>query len=257
MPKLPGSAFAPILFGCAFFLVPGTALCAQLTVLSAGAVRSAFSEASAAWEKRTGHTVKATFAPAGEMQKRLDAGERFDIVILPAENFAALEHDGLVSAESKRALGVVAIGVAVRKGAPVPDISTPEAVKRLLLEVKSLTYMDPARGTSGKFIDEVILTKLGVREAVRAKTTLGEGGPIAEKVARGEVELAMHQMTEILPVDGITPVGLLPPELQKYTVYAGALMKSSSAPRESESLLAYLASPEGRRSFVERGFSLP
>ena len=230
---------------------------AEVTVLSGGAVRSAFTAAAADWEKRTGNKVKATFAPAGEMQKRLAAGERFDIVVLPAENFAGVEKEGLVDPASKRPIAAVNIGVAVKQGAPVPDISTPEAVKRMLTEAKSLTYMDPTRGTSGKFVDEVILPKLGVRDAVRAKTTFGEGGYIADKVARGEVELAIHQITEILPVKGITVVGVLPPELQKTTIYTGALMKSAPAAREAAALLEHLVSPEGRKAFLDRGFSAP
>jgi molybdate transport system substrate-binding protein len=151
----------------------------------------------------------------------------------------------------------VSIGVAVKKGAPVPDISTPEAVKRMLVDAKSVTYMDPARGTSGKFVDEVMLPKLGVRDAVRAKTRFGEGGMIAEKVAKGEVEIALHQYTEILPVEGVTPVGLLPPELQKVSIYTGAVTRAAAAPAEAASLLDFIASAEGRRPFLARGFSAP
>lgn len=228
---------------------------AEISVLSGGAVKSAFAEAAGAWEKRTGHRVKATFAPAGEMQKRLAAGERFDIVIMPAENLPALERDGVVVAGSRRPIAGVSIGVAVKQGAPVPDISTPEALKRLLVEAKSLTYMDPTRGTSGKFVDEVVLPRLGVRDAVRAKTRFGEGGMIAEKVASGEVEIAIHQYTEILPVKGVTPVGLLPPELQKVTLYTGAVTRDARP--EAAAFLDHLASAEARAFFLARGFSAP
>jgi molybdate transport system substrate-binding protein len=191
------------------------------------------------------------------MLKRLAAGERYDVVIMPVENFDALERDGLVAPGGRRPLAGVSIGVAVKKGAPVPDISTPDAVKRLLVDAKSLTYMDPTRGTSGKFVDEVVLPRLGVRDAVRAKTTFGEGGMIAEKVARGEVEIAIHQFTEILPVEGVTPVGLLPPELQKVTLYTGAVTRAAAAPGEAGALLEYLASAEARPMFLARGFSAP
>jgi molybdate transport system substrate-binding protein len=127
----------------------------------------------------------------------------------------------------------------------------------VLLSVKSLTYMDPERGTSGKHVDETVLPKLGIRDAVRAKATLGEGGYIAEKVARGEVELAVHSATEITPVEGVTLVGMLPPELQKTTIYSGVLMKGAQHPREARELLDYLAAPEGRKSFLDRGYSAP
>ena len=226
-------------------------------MLSGGAVKSGFTQAAAAWERRTGHRVSATFAPAGEMRRRLEAGERYDLVIAPAEGLPALEREGVIVPGSQRPIAAVAIGVAVRRGAAVPDISTPDAVRRMLVDAKSLTYMDPARGTSGKFFDEVVLPRLGIRDEVRAKTTFGEGGMIAEKVARGEVELAIHQLSEILPVEGITPAGVLPPELQKITVYTGALSRASSSPTEATALLAFLASAEARPLFLARGFSAP
>jgi len=130
-------------------------------------------------------------------------------------------------------------------------------LKRTLLDAKSVTYMDPSRGTSGRHFDESVLPALGIRDQVRAKATLGEGGFIAEKVARGEVEIAFHQITEILPVPGVTVVGPLPKELQKLTVYSGAVMKSATHAAEAQSLLDYLASPEGRKAFLERGFAAP
>lgn len=244
-----------VMSACA--IAPGAAQAADVAVLSGGAMKSGLVEALASWEKKTGHRVKATYAPAGEILKRLAAGERYDIVIMPVENFDALERDGVVPPGARRPLAAVSIGVAVKKGAPVPDISTPEAVKRLLLDARSVTYMDPTRGTSGKFVDEVVLPKLGVRDQVRAKTRFGEGGMIAEKVARGEVEVALHQYTEILPVEGVTPVGVLPPELQKVSIYTGAVTRAATAPAEAAALLDFLASAEGRQPFLARGFSSP
>ena len=231
------------------------AAAAGVSVLSGGAVRAAFTEAAAQWEKQTGHHVKASFAPAGDIMKRLAAGERFDLVILPQENLAALESKGLV-ARPAQPIAAVGVGVAVRAGTPPPDLSSPDAVRRLLQGAKSVTYMDPTRGTSGKFVDEVVLPKLGIRDEVRAKTVFGEGGYIAEKVARGEVDVAIHQYTEILPVKGVT-VGLLPPELQKTTVYSGAVTKAAAAPREAQALLEELLGAAGRKVFAAHGFSTP
>jgi molybdate transport system substrate-binding protein len=230
---------------------------AEVKVLSGGAVKSAFTAAADAWRAKTGNAVNATFAPAGDLRRKLDSGEVADIVILPLENLAPLESAGVVDAATRQPLGGVAMGAAVRKGAPVPDISTPEALKRTLLDAKSITYMDPNRGTSGKHFDESVLPKLGIRDAVRAKTTLGEGGFIAEKVANGEVQIAFHQITEMLPVPGVTIVGPLPEALQKVTVYAGAVTRNAARPAEARALLDYLVSPEGRKQFLDRGFSAP
>ena len=235
----------------------GAALAAEVTVMSGGAVKSAFTDAAASWQAKSGNSVNATYAPAGDLRKKIAAGERADIVIIPIENFAALEREGAIDVTTRRDLAGVSIGAAVKKGAPVPDISTPEKLKAVLLSVKSLTYMDPERGTCGKHFDETVLPKLGIRDAVRAKATLGEGGYIAEKVARGEVELAIHSLTEIAPVAGVTLIGPLPPELQKTTIYSGALMKGAKNPKEAQALLDYLASPEGRKAFLDRGYTAP
>jgi molybdate transport system substrate-binding protein len=256
--RFPGDAmrlnFAA--FIVALPVVP-SALAAEVTVMSGGAVKSALTAATQAWEAKSGTPVRATFAPAGDLRKKIAAGEAADILVIPAENFVELEKSGAIDPSTRRDLGAVAMGAAVRKGAPVPDISTPEALRKTLTEVKSLTYMDPARGTSGRHFDESVLPKLGIRDAVRAKATLGEGGFIAEKVARGEVEIAFHQMTEMLPVAGVTIVGPLPPELQKLTVYSAAVMKKASNPKDAKALLDYLAGPEGRKAFLERGFTAP
>jgi molybdate transport system substrate-binding protein len=232
-------------------------LAAEVTVMSGGAVKSALADAVASWQEKSGNGVSATYAPAGDLRKKIAAGERTDILIIPVENFAALEKEGAIDAATRRDLAGVSIGAAVKAGAPVPDISTPEKLKAVLLSVKSLTYMDPERGTSGKHFDETVLPKLGIRDAVRAKATLGEGGYIAEKVARGEVELAIHTVTEITPVAGVTVIGLLPPELQKTTTYSGVLMKGAKNPKEARALLDYLASAEGRKAFLDRGYTAP
>jgi molybdate transport system substrate-binding protein len=201
--------------------------------------------------------VKAAFGPAGELRKRLDAGATPDVVIVPAEAIEALAASGKVDAAARRDLGVVSIGAAVRAGAPRPDISTPEALKRTLVAAKSVTYMDPTRGTSGKFFDESVLPALGIRDEVRAKATLGQGGSVAEKVASGEVEIGFQQITELLPVKGVTVLGPLPDALQKRTTYSALLAKDAKHPAEARALLDYLGTPAGRKPFLERGFEQP
>jgi molybdate transport system substrate-binding protein len=117
--------------------------------------------------------------------------------------------------------------------------------------------MEPSRGTSGKFFDEKVLPALGIRDEVRAKATLGQGGFIAEKVASGEVEIAFHQITELLPVKGVTLVGPLPDPLQKRTTYTALLARNPKHPAAARSLLDFLVSPAGRGTFVEHGFAPP
>lgn len=230
---------------------------AEIRVMSAGAVKAAFDEMTARWSKETGNTVRATFGPAAPLRRKIAEGERGDIVILNADSFPALERDAIVVPGSRRDLGAVSMGVAVKEGAPSPDISTIDALKATLRDAKSVTYIDPERGSSGKYFDSVVLPKLGLRDEVRAKARLGEGGSTAEKVAAGEAEIAFQNVTELMNVKGAKVVGLLPAELQSPIVYSGAVMKDAKNPREAQQLLDYLASPAGRKVFAERGFTAP
>jgi molybdate transport system substrate-binding protein len=241
----------------ALVAVPLWAQARDVVVFSAGAVKPVLSELAPRWQGISGHRVLVTFLTAGELRRKLAEGGRADLVILPLENFAAIEQAGLTRADSRRELGAVGIGVAVKAGAPLPDLSSEAGVSRALQQAKSVTYMDPQRGTSGKHMDEVVLPRLGLRDAVRAKVVLGEGGMIAEKVARGEVEIAFQQMTELLPVAGVQIAGMLPPSLQKTTVYAGAVMVGADAATQAQELLAWLTSAEIQPLFVAKGFAKP
>jgi molybdate transport system substrate-binding protein len=229
----------------------------DLVVLCAGAVKPVLSVLEPTWSARTGHRLQITYAPAGELIARLAAGERADIVILPSESLTLVEGKGSTVPASRRDLGSVGIGVAVKQGAKPPDLSSEAGLKRALLDAKSITYMDPTRGTSGKHFDEVVLPKLGIRDEVRAKAVLGQGGMIGEKVASGEVEIAFQQMTELLPVAGIQIAGVLPASLQKTTVYSVALTKATASLPEASELLAFLVSSEAQAVFAAKGFAAP
>ena len=230
---------------------------AELTVMSTGAVKAPFTVASDQWSKDTGHRVSASFDPAGPLRQKIAAGQRGDIVIITAESFPALEKDGVILPGTRRDLGAVSMGAAVKEGAALPDISTVDALKSTLRNAKSVTYMDPERGSSGKYFDSVVLAKLGMRDEVRAKAKLGEGGSTADKVASGEAEIAFQNVAELMTVPGVKVVGLLPAELQSPIVYSGAVMKDARNPKEAQQLLDYLSSAAGRKTFLERGFSAP
>jgi molybdate transport system substrate-binding protein len=229
----------------------------EINVMSTGAVKAPFNEASQRWSAQAGHKVKASFDPAGPLRQKLAAGVRGDILIMPVENFAAFEKEGLVVPGTRRDLGAVSMGAAVKEGAPLPDISTLDALRKTLREAKTVTYMDPDKGSSGKHFDAVVLPRLGMRDEVRAKARLGEGGSTAVKVASGEAEIAFQNVTELMDVKGARVVGLIPAELQSPIVYSGAVMAQAKNPGPAQQLLDYLASPEGRKVFLERGFAAP
>ena len=230
---------------------------AEVTVLSTGAVKAAFVEASDRWSKDTGHKVNATFEPAGPLRQKLATGARGDILVMPVENFAALEKDGIVVPGTRRDLGAVSLGAAVKEGAPVPDVTTMDGLKATLRGAKTVTYMDPERGTSGKYFDTTVLQRLGMRDEVRAKAKLGQGGSVAVLVASGEADIGFQNVTELMTVKGVKVVGLLPAELQSPIVYTGAVMKDAKNPKEAAALLDYLASPAGRKVFLDAGFAAP
>jgi molybdate transport system substrate-binding protein len=243
----------------AFFalaLATGAVSADEIRVLSGGAVQSPLQATLPTFEARSGHKVVIAFAPAGEIAKRVAAGEIYDLLILPAENIDAYEKQGKVVPGSRAPLGKVGIGVAVNERAVAPDISTPEAFKQALLAAKSIVYIDPARGTSGKHFAGV-LQQLGIAEQVNAKATLGSGGYVVAPVGKGEIELGVHQITEILPVPGVKLVGPLPPALQKWTTYTAVAMPGAKSPDAARALVAFLTSADASAIFTPKGFSAP
>ncbi len=243
-----------VLFALA--LATGVVHADEIRVLSGGAAQSPLQAALPAFEARSAHKVAIAFAPAGEIAKRVAAGEIYELLILPDENVDAYEKQGKVVPGSRAPLGKVGIGVAVNERASAPDISTPEAFKRALLAAKSIVYIDPARGTSGKHFAGV-LQQLGIAGEVNAKATLGSGGYVVAPVGKGEIELGVHQITEILPVPGVKLVGPLPPALQKWTIYTAVAMPGAKSPDAARALVAFLRSPEASAIFAPRGFSAP
>jgi molybdate transport system substrate-binding protein len=245
-------------FGCLLgaLALTTTASAAEILVLSGGAVRSPLAATVPSFERRAGHKVTITFAPAGEIAERIGAGESYDLLIMPAEDVASYEKQGKVVAGSRTPLGKVGIGVAVNERAPSPDIATPEAFKQTLLTAKSVVYIDPARGTSGKHFAGV-LQQLGIADQVNAKAALGSGGEVVEPVGRGEIELGVHQITAILAVPGVKLVGPLPPALQKWTTYTAVMVPGARSPEAARALVAFLTSGEARAVFATKGFAAP
>ncbi len=234
-------AFCALLLAVALWSGVQRAEAAELQVLSAGAMRSIVTELAAAFEKETGNTVKLTFATVGVIRAKLAEAAPADVVIMTDEAMKDMTRQGAVREGSWTAIGRTGIGVAVREGATRPDISSPEALKQTLLSAKSLVYVDPAQGGTSGIHFAGVLQRLGIADAVKPKTTLVPGGYPAELVAKGDVEMVVHQISEIIPVKGVTLVGPLPKELQKTTVYAAGLTVSSASKDAARAFVAFLA----------------
>jgi molybdate transport system substrate-binding protein len=217
-----------------------------IRVLSGGAVQTFVRPLA---ESFADDKVEVEFQPMGKLVKTLAEGYPADVVVVTEEVLARLNLQGTPIAR-------VGVGVGVHASAPLPDLSTAEAFKKTLLAAKSLIYMDPQIGTSGKHVAEV-LSRLGLLDRVSAKAKLGTGGQVASAVARGEVELAIHQISEILPVKGVRFAGPLPPELQKLTVYVAAQVPSSKAAGVAARFIAHLSSAQARGSLAQAGYTSP
>jgi len=226
---------------------------AEIRVLSAGAMKGIVTELAETFRQETGHTVTITPGTAGELRQKVEAGEPVDVVIVTDTVLEQLASKRLVVADTRVDLARTAIGVAVREGAPLPDISTTEAFKRTLLAAKSIVYTDPARGATSGIHFAGVLQRLGIADAVKDKTVLWPGGYAAEAIVKGQAELCVHQISEILPVKGVTLVGPLPRELQKITTYSAAVATGAATPETARAFIAFVTRPTFKPKFVVAG----
>ena len=244
-----------LLAGIALGTMLSAASAAEIKVLAAGATKAIVEKLGETFKTRTGHTLVITSDTAGGVARRLEGGESVDIATATKGVI-----DGLIAKEklakgSRADLAVSLIGIAVREGAPKPDISTLEAFKATLAAAKTVAYVDPASGgTSGIYLASVF-EKLGMSEMLRPKLRLQAGGYVAEKVARGEAEIVLHQVSEILPVKGVTLIGGLPKEIQLVTTYSGGLAPNATEP--AKAFLAHLVGPDSDAVLKAAGMEKP
>ena len=233
-----------------------TASAAELHVLAGGAVQEAVTELVKIFERDSGHKIVATFGPMGTLQEKIAGGARADLLVMTGSALDEVERKGTLLGARKE-LGRVGIGVAVREGAPKPDISTPDKLRAALLAAKSITYADPARGATSGIHFAGVLEKLGIKDAVASKTKLQVGGFVVELVAKGEVEMGIQQMSEIVPVKGVTLVGPLPGDLQRVTPYLAVVPKNAVAGDAAAQLLAFITSDKAKPALAHGGLEAP
>jgi molybdate transport system substrate-binding protein len=234
-----------------------TAAAAEIKVLTAGAFKSVVMAVVPDFETQSGHRVTVDNDTAGALAKRIAGGEAFDVVILTPPAIDQLAESGKVVSGSAVRLARVGIGVAVRKGAPAPDIATVAAFKTALLQARSVAYIDPAAGGSSGIYLAQLFAKMGIADAIKDKAVLVPGGLVAERVVSGEAELGIHQISEILAVPGATLVGPLPAEIQNYTVYAGGVAAASRDVEAARRFLATLGGAPALAALKEKGMEAP
>ena len=231
------------------------AVAAEIRILATGASKTVVTALARDFGRKTGDGVSLQTDTTGGVVKRIDAGERYDVVIATRSAVDDLIARGKLKSGTRGDIAATSIGVAVKEGAPIPDIGTVDAFKRAMLAATTITYVDPAAGgTSGIYV-AAMFERLGLTDALKPKLRLKAGGYVAELVADGSVEIAIHQISEIRPVKGVTLVGGLPPELQSVTVYSGAV--SISATNEAAAFLAFATGPGAAPSLDEAGMQRP
>ena len=233
-------------------LLPLTSIAADITVLSGGAIEPGLHAAATAFEMQTGHSVKITFNTAPQIQKRVESGDTFDVLIAPPAVVDAVVKAGLASAGGP-GVGRVGLGVAVRDGSPIPDMASSDALKRAVLEADAIVFN---REPTGVYF-EGLLRKIDVRTAVEAKTTrYPDGASVMEHVRNGKGrDIAFGAITEILLYKdkGLRFVGPLPADVQNYTPYVAALTPRGNASAAARDFVAFLATPQSRRLFAGAG----
>ena len=223
---------------------------ADVKVMAANAVKEPFLELVGAFEKSSGHKVTAVWSGTAGVTQRISGGEVVDVVIAGAANIDQLIQEGKLVAGSRVDFAKSGVGIAVRDGFPKPDISSAEAVKKAVLEAKSVAY---SSGPSGLYIAE-LFKRMGIAEQVKDKLKLPPSNVlVGEVLARGDADLGFQQVSDLLHVKGIVYVGPLPAEIQNITVYAAGLHTAASASEAAKALVKVLTAPEARPVITKAG----
>ena len=227
----------------------------EIRVMTSGAFTAAYLELIPGLEQLTKKKLvtAATSIGTGEtsIPNRLRRGETVDVVIVADGVLLGFIEDGLIKAESYTPLARSAIGMAVRAGAPKPDIGSTEALRRTLLQAKSIAY---SASVSGDYLTKELYQRLGVTDQVMSKSRLiGGGERVGAVIARGEAEIGFQQMSELLPIPGIDHVTPLPPEVQKVSVFSAGVALSTRDSEAAHAIIKFLASPEAARAISKSG----
>ncbi len=229
----------------------------EVHVVSSGGFAAAYKELAPQFERATGHTLVAEWGPSmgatvDAVPQRIARHEQIDVVIMVGYALNKMVDAGQVAPTDHIDLARSSIAMAVRAGAPTPDISSVDALKQAFLHAKSVAYSDSA---SGVYIQNQLFKTMGIAEQMQGRARMIPAEPVGLVVARGEAELGFQQLSELKPIPGITVVGLLPEGAQQATVFSAGVLGTSAHPAAARALLAFLSAPEAadaiRRSGLE------
>jgi molybdate transport system substrate-binding protein len=254
-PRIAIAAFALI----ATMRTGGMVDAAEIRVLSSGSMKAALSQLLPDFEKSSGNTATIEYGPAGAIVSRIQKDDVADVVIVSRSHLQKLESNGKVVQGSLADIAGIALGVAIRKGAPKPDIGTVEAFKRALLSARSIGYRDPVTGSTSGIYTASLLERLGIAQDLKPKLHLDRSeGDVPENVflgvARGEIEMQIGQITEIVISPGVDLAGPLPDEIQNTTLMAAGISTTSKAPDAAKALIGFISSTSAAAVLKASGF---
>lgn len=245
---------APCLLAALASSIGSAALAADIHVMSGGAPKEVLAVLTPQFEKQTGHKVHFTYIVISAMQQKLSAGEKPDMVLMPVPAIEARVKDGTFRGDARATLGTVRVALVVREGAGVPDISTLDSFKAAMLGAKSVVHSNPAATPSGGHLAKV-WEQLGIAEAMKPKLTFRnalDGG--VELITKGEAEIGLYPMSEVIAEKGVTVVGLIPQAVQLNTVYGTAVLAANAAPEPAAAFVKFLADPANASHWKHAGF---
>jgi molybdate transport system substrate-binding protein len=232
----------------------GHAGAADIYVVGAGAIEEPFEKLSDELSRESGHKVHAIFGPVGGMMAKLKGGEKADVIVLSAAAMDELDKAGSLVAGSRAELGRATAGIGVRAGAPLPDISTPDALKKTLMAARTIAYTNPAAGGTAGIYMTGLLERLGLTEEVKKKALLEKSGSaVAEAVANGAAEIGISFTSELLPNKGVKVVGPMPQSIGLVVTYVAGVATTSTQAEPARALITYMTRPAARDHFKEAG----
>jgi molybdate transport system substrate-binding protein len=253
--RRPSATMRALILGLASTLLVAGASATEVRVMISGGLTPAFNALVPEDERQTGNKVLVAYGPSmgttiNAIPVRLERGEPVDVLIMVGYALGDLVKKGKVIEDSRVDLANAPIGVAVKAGAPKPDISSADALRRALLAAKSVAYSDSA---SGVYVSTEMFRKLGIEEAMKGKAREIPATPVGEIVAKSEAEIGFQQIAELKPVAGIDIVGPLPADLQKITVFSAGVATVSKEPEAGRALIRFLTSPVASAEIIRSG----
>jgi molybdate transport system substrate-binding protein len=230
---------------------------ATINILSGGAPKEVFLKLTPEFERQSGHKVDFTFAVLSALRDQLAAGETADGLVMPTNILDGYQASGVVLAAHRAVLGLVSVNAVVRTGAPLPDLSTLESVRRAMLASRAIAHATPGATPSGTHMAKII-EQLGIAEAMKDKVIHRpalEGG--VQLVASGEAEIGFYPKSEVINIAGLTLAGPLPEAIQLTTIYGAAMTTAGAAPQAAAAFIAFVSDPANRAVWAHAGFDPP